>query len=296
MIELSEKVFGSQNVTNPFGYEKHMYSDSAFPIIFHFDTVRGDIFAENEQGTLFHWHENIEILQILKGKAKINLGGKFSEYEENEIAVINSGVFHKVEAVGDEVNYYCLIVDCDFLKTRGIDIENNFFSPKIADEEMNEYMNIFAHEFFEKTQLHKTKCLALATLICIKMFEKYCLNSGEINYKEDAATMICRSVIKYINEKFNTKISMDTMAKKIGVSKFHMCRSFKKCTGCSIVEYINIYRVEQTKKIIALRDVNVSEAAVRCGFSNMSYFTKVFKKVTGMAPGEYKKQINFEKV
>ena len=97
--------------------------------------------------------------------------------------------------------------------------------------------------------------------------------------------------MKYIYENFESKIDIDEIAKTLGVSKFHMCRCFKKYTGCSIVEFINIYRVERAKKLIAFQNMNVSEAAMRCGFLNMSYFTRVFKKHNLIAPGEYKKQI-----
>lgn len=287
--EIEKKLFRG-NFTHSLGYEKHIYADSAFPIIFHCDRVYRQKF-DNEENVLMHWHENIEILYVIEGKAKVFSGEKIEVCEENEIAVINSGVFHKVESAGDKTMYYCLIVDRDFLKTQGIDVESNLFLTKIKDKEMAEYINCFAQSFLNPTKLYKNKCLSLAALICIKLFEQYRENLVKITYHEDAATAITRSVMKYINENFNDKINIDDMAQKLGVSKFHMCRSFKKCTNCSIVEFLNIYRVERTKKLIALKAVNVSEAAIQCGFSNMSYFTRVFKRITGIMPSEYKKKI-----
>ena len=69
---------------------------------------------------------------------------------------------------------------------------------------------------------------------------------------------------------------------------FALCKEFKKYTGTTIVEYINQYRI--TKAIDYLGDgLNVSETASLCGFENLSFFTKIFKRYTANNPSYYKK-------
>ncbi len=278
----------------PGGYEKHSYADPTFPIFFHTDVKYETAYAQNpmfSENFIPHWHENIEILRIKEGTAQVSLDGKNCIYEKNEIAIINSGVFHKVDSVSKKVIYDCLIIDSDFLKNNGIDIENCSFEEKLTDKTLFKYIDNLSEFFYKRTALYKTKCLACVSLIGARIYEYHRVSSNMHTSRNEAAFLICRGIMKYIYENFESKIDIDEIAKTLGVSKFHMCRCFKKYTGCSIVEFINIYRVERAKKLIAFQNMNVSEAAMRCGFLNMSYFTRVFKKHNLIAPGEYKKQI-----
>ncbi|MBO7208972.1 MAG: helix-turn-helix transcriptional regulator [Clostridia bacterium] len=66
-----------------------------------------------------------------------------------------------------------------------------------------------------------------------------------------------------------------------------MSREFKKITSNTVVEYINRYRCLKVTELLK-DNVPVSESAERCGFTNISYFTKVFKKCYGTVPSKYK--------
>jgi len=69
----------------------------------------------------------------------------------------------------------------------------------------------------------------------------------------------------------------------VGISKFYLCREFKAYTGSSILQTVNLLRCTQAKLLIE-GGATVSQAALSCGFDNLSYFSRTFKKLMGALP------------
>ena len=75
-----------------------------------------------------------------------------------------------------------------------------------------------------------------------------------------------------------------SVAREVHLSESYFSTLFKKRCGTSFTEYLNAVRIEESKRLLAQGDLNVTEAAVRVGFASQSYFSKVFRRVTGMSP------------
>ncbi len=98
--------------------------------------------------------------------------------------------------------------------------------------------------------------------------------------------------IVYIEEHLSEQITLEDMAKHLGISREHFCRSFRKEAGQNFVDYVNKKRVEEVKKLLQ-RDpmIKFKEIYTSVGFTNPQHFAKVFKGITGQSPSEYKKTI-----
>lgn len=277
----------------PFGYERHRFKNPEFPIKFHKDILKGGtVTVPNFVDTVrfvTHWHENIEILHVIDGEIRVKSGDEENNFKKGETAVINSGRFHHIEAMGEKAVYYCLIVDREFLSSKGINSDECIFKNKIADEEIGMYFDKIETTFGEKkNSLYKMRVVSFATLICERIYTYYRETEDVLADREAAAMTISKKVMKYVNKNFNSTIDVGEIAKQLGVSKFHMCHCFKACVGCGIVEFANAYKIDRAKALICSGEMNVSEAAEHCGFSNLSYFTRTFKKNTGFLPSEMK--------
>ena len=90
-------------------------------------------------------------------------------------------------------------------------------------------------------------------------------------------------VIKYLNEHIYKVVSLDKIAKKFFVSKFYLCRAFKKHNGISVHGYINQKRVMYAKQLIESGE-SASAAAYRVGFGDYSAFYRAYVKLIGRAP------------
>jgi two-component system response regulator YesN len=98
--------------------------------------------------------------------------------------------------------------------------------------------------------------------------------------------------INYLNYHYDRKISLKDVARELHLSKHYLCSTFKKETGENMSLYINKLRIEKAKKLLLEPDNRVKEIYEEVGYSNQQYFSKVFKKITGMTIMEYRKRIS----
>ena len=113
----------------------------------------------------------------------------------------------------------------------------------------------------------------LVVLLCTSKKEVISYNEDEIGIR----------VIKYLNDHIDKNISLDYLAKKFFVSKYYLCRAFKKHNGISVHGYINQKRVTYAKQLIEQGET-ASGAAYKVGFGDYSAFYRAYVKVTGKSP------------
>lgn len=98
-----------------------------------------------------------------------------------------------------------------------------------------------------------------------------------------------RRVLEYINTHLNEALSVGKLAGVACLSTYHFCRIFRSALGLSPQRYVTERRVEQAMELIAIGDVPLSRIALSSGFSSQASFTRAFKRVTGMAPGTFRR-------
>jgi AraC-like DNA-binding protein/ligand-binding sensor protein len=96
-------------------------------------------------------------------------------------------------------------------------------------------------------------------------------------------------ITNYIKKNCAEKLTLDSLAHEVFLSKSYLSSIFKQETGLSLTSYITKVRVEKSKKMLIEENIGLAAIALQCGFKDQSYFTKVFKKETGMSPKRYKR-------
>ena len=113
-----------------------------------------------------------------------------------------------------------------------------------------------------------------------------------INYSFDFTQVkhsdIVYKVMEYVKRNYASKISLDDVAKHVYLSRSYLSSVFKDETGYSLFNYINRVRVEKSKLYLLDNTISLVDVAALCGFEDQSYFTKVFKKATGVSPKKYR--------
>ncbi len=107
--------------------------------------------------------------------------------------------------------------------------------------------------------------------------------------KPQEARTVVQEVSQYIFDHYNEDLSLETLGKITNLSEYYLSRRFKADTGISISEYINYVRVTRAKKLLKEPFSSITDVAFACGFNDSSYFTLVFKKLTGMTPLKFSK-------
>jgi len=108
---------------------------------------------------------------------------------------------------------------------------------------------------------------------------------------ENAEPPIITQARGYIEEHYTEDISLGQVAKAVNVSTFYFCKTFKKITGLNYTDYVSRVRIERSKNLLLNRNLRVSEIAFEVGFQSLTHFNRVFKKVLGQSPTEYRAQV-----
>ncbi|MBQ9782829.1 MAG: helix-turn-helix transcriptional regulator, partial [Clostridia bacterium] len=97
------------------------------------------------------------------------------------------------------------------------------------------------------------------------------------------------NIIDYVKNHFNEINGIEDVADKFYISKFYLCRTFKKLLGVSFISYLTQVKLKHALKLLTTTDMDISEIAFECGFNSTSYFCNIFKKNFNTSPLSYKK-------
>ena len=96
---------------------------------------------------------------------------------------------------------------------------------------------------------------------------------------------------QFIHENQAEDLSLGQVARAVHTSIFYFCKMFKKATGLNFTDYVSRIRVEKAKNLLLNRNLRVSEIAYEVGFQSLTHFNRVFKKIMGQSPTQYRGQL-----
>lgn len=111
---------------------------------------------------------------------------------------------------------------------------------------------------------------------------RYVFELGSVKHSD-----VISKIITFIHRNYMRRITLDDIANHVYLSRSYVSKLFKEEMGCPLMSYINRVRVQKSKALLA-RDMSLTVVAYNVGFEDQSYYTKVFKRLTGYSPGQYK--------
>jgi len=101
-------------------------------------------------------------------------------------------------------------------------------------------------------------------------------------------SLIREDIRTYIGKNYREDISMQSAAQAMGYSEAYFCKLFKQCFRVNFSAYLNEYRIEKAKAMMADPRINIKDIGIACGYSDSNYFARVFKRITGQTPSDYR--------
>jgi AraC-like DNA-binding protein len=255
--------------------------------------------------TLFphHWHEHLEFLYFTSGKAMIECNSVPLTVEAGDLVVVNSNELHYGVSISDDLLYYAIIVDISLLHSHSPDaVETKFITPisqnhilfqnRISnDEEINSCMVSLIHELEVKELGYELSIKSYLYRILTILFRHYVAPTENIDDYKMRMKNLERfiPILSYIAENYQEPLSVTLLARMVGLSRFHFSRIFKELTSKTITEYINIIRINKSEFLLRNSPMNISEIALATGFSDIYYFSKVYKKIKKEPPSQLRK-------
>ena len=99
---------------------------------------------------------------------------------------------------------------------------------------------------------------------------------------------VAEKIRTYIRENYMNEISMQDAARQFNYSDAYFCKLFKQCFDQNFTTYLTNFRINEAKRLLKDKTISVKDAGMKVGYYDSNYFAKVFKRVTGMIPSEYR--------
>lgn len=162
-----------------------------------------------------------------------------------------------------------------------------------SDESMLIFENLFLsmfREFNNNDCGHRLMLRGYATQMIAMLLRRIASTKSD-QLTQDAKISKTWKLIKqaqeYIYTHYGEKLSNEIISEAVGVSPNYLSKIFRENTGLSLCSYVQNYRIDVAQKMLVNEKCNITEAALRCGFSSIHVFSKTFKAIRGVSPTAY---------
>jgi len=145
--------------------------------------------------------------------------------------------------------------------------------------------------YFHSRVLSREKYEAMVRLLEIFAQHLSSMANQYLLQKDQQESPMISKAKKIIQENRENSLSLGHMAKTLNVSTFYFCKMFKKATGLTFTDYVARTRIERAKGLLLNPNARISEVAYDAGFESITHFNRVFKRVLGQSPTEYRQKL-----
>ncbi len=259
---------------------------------------------ENTQRVAAHWHDEMEIIFVKSGFGVVQVDLDSYKVKQNSVVFVAPGRLHAIDADNKTQMEY----DTSIFALSILDAKDDWCRDKIFEPLRNGTFNlpVILNEG-DKGHSQIAECLNKAGQICacqnsgypllvkaqlLELF--YILYNNRQSVKDKEPVLLCsdrtKQALQYVEQNYSQPISIEQIASQLCCSPSHFMRFFKKAVGVPFVYYLNNYRLAMAARMLEETKVAVITIAQMCGFENLSYFNRCFKKVYKCTPTQYRQK------
>ncbi|WP_409344531.1 AraC family transcriptional regulator [Paenibacillus sp. MBLB4367] len=260
-----------------------------------------------------HSHDYIQIWYVNKGEFIHCINNQKYKMVKGNLFVIPPFAIHRVECLpGKELE----IIGCEFTpnfindRYRQSPVKNDFFDyayleqfltaedkvkPKITltgsiDHQVSQLLYGMLEEYTARDSYYelmiKGSLLKLLSVI-IRAYREDAVK--EMGDKADKYRPLIKAAIDYMHQHYDQEIRLDQMCKITMLSKTYFCDLFKHLTGKTFNDYLINLRIKKSTELLVQANLTITDVCFQVGFNDLTYFSRIFKKHTGISPSYYKK-------
>ena len=289
-----------QIITNQFQKELKQHGNEQFPFLVSYQKL-----SEYESGSfMWHWHQEIEITYVQKGTMCYKVNHMVYHLKEGDIVFNNSGALHSGTMENQED---CAYIPVTFdprliygffqstINSKYVDpVIQDSMLPAICIDQSESWHKPFREYLLRIIALDEKKpdFYELDITICLQSMWRLLLE--HITYEPQTSRENSleydriKKILSYIEENYQNKITLNDIAGHIHLCESECTRLFKRHMNTTLFAFLQEYRIERSLEFLQA-DQPVSAVADKAGFSDPNYYSKVFAKIKGCSPREYRK-------
>ena len=269
------------------------------------DNLPGKVLLYEKPGrdcyTNKHWHKNLEIDYIVRGRMWTNMNGEDRDIFDGDYILVNSETVHQTcgKEPDESVKYLVVLFSYSYIKAffpeydrYSFDVNRN----EAARSRIRDLLKAIVFEVENPSELSNFKISCGMNQIMLNLFTK-CRTErpldDESQYSPDEPEYI-KKAVDFIRENYRERISLEDVSSFVGLTPTYFSRYFKATTHRTFKNYLNMLRLEKTLIDIQQNGMNETRASFENGFPSVKAFIAVFKSVYGCAPSDYVKQYQEE--
>lgn len=255
----------------------------------------------NEYAPDLHYHDFYEVQIYLEGSRHLVINGQTHVCSAGDVAFLN--LFEQHQLLKNEPGAYrrCTFsISPSFLLsmcTPETDVRALFYtrdrSPPVRHfepEAFAGYLDIIArYQQLDRLPGHDLRKRGLLFELFGRLYAD-CSDLASVNVPSTQHSSMVAKIVDHVNSHLDQELSLETLAAVSNFSVYHMCRVFKRMTGCTINQYISGKRMEQARLLLR-SDCPIAQIAPQLGFRNYSCFYKSFVRETGISPAQYREDL-----
>lgn len=250
---------------------------------------------------IFHFHDNYEIYYISFGERNFFIGDKVYRAKKGDIILIKSNILHRNTAVGsngyERIIFYVQRALLDKLDAQYKSLNlYNIFNGESCVLRLNKMEQKYIEDMLMRVVNYSIsdeevyKAYGDAVVSELLLFLQMCIKNGEAfipNYINKDYEKIS-PIVTYINSNYKNDMLLNSIADEFYTSISCLTKSFKRATGLTINNYINLYRIQIAKGMLKGSTLNITQVADSVGFNNVNHFSRTFGKIVGTSPLKFK--------
>lgn len=228
-----------------------------------------------------------ESIQMYKANHMVNKKAYPYEKEKALITKLKTGDTEKSKALLNDLLGYVFFAEgnnLEVVKTRAMELSSLLSRAAIEGGATSDSILKINNQFLMDLQDINT-----LDNLCYKLQETIdVFTECMFNYLPSKSNEITKKAIRYISKNFSRPLTLEEVAGHVHLNPSYFSTLFKQSTGSSFKEYLNMIRIEESKRLLSNTDYSIIDIALATGFEDQSYFSKVFKKYTGLTPKQYR--------
>ncbi|UCB46846.1 MAG: helix-turn-helix transcriptional regulator [Spirochaetota bacterium] len=254
-----------------------------------------------------NYHDFLEITYVYNGNGIIHIEDKKYDAVERDLFVIGNTEFHTFEAdlasSLKTISLYFLpefvysigqnSFDLDYLRPfldHSIEFENRIPLKEFNTDVVFDLIeNIYEEKLYQNDfyQLAVKNYLLEMLVLIARYFKRFSSDLSQYT-KRRADIKRLDKVLSFLQTHYHENIPLDNIAKIACMSTCYFCKFFKNVTGKTFKEYIMRLRIDKARELLLQNDLNITEIAYEVGFENLSYFDRIFRRLTNLSPHDYR--------